>query len=87
MAKLLVLYRKPSDEARFLAYYAGTHIPLAKTLPGLVRVEASRGPVGSPQGESPYFLAATLTRVPAGLHMGMEVFAMVTNTLFVEADA
>lgn len=60
MAKLLVLYRKPSDEARFRDYYAHTHIPLAKAIPGLLSCEVSSGPVGSPQGESPYFLVATL---------------------------
>lgn len=61
MAKLLVLYRKPSDGGRFNDYYAATHIPLASKLPGLLKYEVSSGPVASGQGESSVHLVATLT--------------------------
>lgn len=61
MAKLLVLYRKPHDEARFNVYYTNTHTPLAKGIPGLEKLEVSSGPVGSPQGKSLFHLVATLT--------------------------
>lgn len=32
---LTVTYPAPKDAARFKAYYEGTHVPLAKQLPGL----------------------------------------------------
>jgi uncharacterized protein (TIGR02118 family) len=32
---LTVLYPRPDDAERFKAYYASTHIPLARQLPGL----------------------------------------------------
>jgi uncharacterized protein (TIGR02118 family) len=32
---LTVLYPAPRDPARFKSYYEGTHVPLAKQLPGL----------------------------------------------------
>lgn len=61
MAKLVALYKQPADAAAFDAYYFGTHAPLAKKVPGLLRYEVSNGPVGTPQGESPYHLAAILS--------------------------
>ena len=35
MHKLLVLYTEPKDPAHFRKYYAETHAPLARKLPGL----------------------------------------------------
>jgi uncharacterized protein (TIGR02118 family) len=61
MAKLVVLYKTPADTAAFDAYYASTHIPLAKKIPGMTRYEVSNGPVSTPQGPSPYHLAAVLS--------------------------
>lgn len=61
MAKLLVLYRKPQDAARFRKYYEEVHIPLARKISLLRKFEVSAGPIGSAQGESDYVLAATLT--------------------------
>jgi uncharacterized protein (TIGR02118 family) len=60
MAKILVLYGKPADPAAFDAYYANTHVPIAKKLPGLKRYEVSAGPVAAPDGSTPYHLVATL---------------------------
>ncbi|MSQ71824.1 MAG: EthD family reductase [Betaproteobacteria bacterium] len=60
MAKLIALYKKPADAARFDAYYYSTHVPIAKKIPGLRRYEVSTGPVASPAGESAYHLVATL---------------------------
>jgi len=60
MAKLVVLYNKPSNPAAFDAHYASTHAPLAKKIPGLTRFEISTGPVSTPAGESPYHLVAIL---------------------------
>jgi uncharacterized protein (TIGR02118 family) len=61
MATVLALYKKPANAAAFDSYYYGTHVPLAKTLPGLRRYEVSTGPVGTPAGESPLHLVAVLS--------------------------
>lgn len=60
MAKLIAIYKKPKDAAAFDRYYFGTHIPLAKTIPGLRRYEVSAGPVGMPVESGPIHLVATL---------------------------
>ncbi len=36
MHRLLVAYPRPADPARFMDYYVGTHLPLARQLPGLI---------------------------------------------------
>jgi uncharacterized protein (TIGR02118 family) len=59
-ARLLVLYKTPADAAAFNDYYAATHIPLAKQIPGLGRYEVSSGPVNTPAGASAIHLIATL---------------------------
>lgn len=61
MAQLIALYKTPADAAAFDRYYASTHLPLAKTLPGLRRYEVSTGPVAGGGGASPYHLVAVLT--------------------------
>ena len=61
MAKLVALYKKPSNAAAFDAYYFSTHVPTAKKIPGLRRYEVSAGPVATPRGDSPYHLAAILS--------------------------
>jgi uncharacterized protein (TIGR02118 family) len=61
MAELLVVYKTPTDAAAFDKYYAETHIPIAKKLPGLRGYGISRGPVASPAGPSGVHLIATLT--------------------------
>jgi uncharacterized protein (TIGR02118 family) len=61
MAKLVALYKTPSNTEAFDAHYFSKHVPLAKTLSGLQRYEVSTGPVASPQGGSPYHLAAILS--------------------------
>jgi uncharacterized protein (TIGR02118 family) len=60
MAKLIALYRKPADVAAFDKYYFTTHLKIAKKVPGLRRYEVNAGPIGTPQGESPYHVAAIL---------------------------
>lgn len=60
MARLVVLYKTPKDVAAFDKHYFSTHIPLAKTLPGLRKYEVSHGPVGTPAGPSDFHLIATL---------------------------
>lgn len=61
MAELVVLYKTPTDPAAFDKYYAETHIPLAKKLPGLKKYTVSKGPVATPAGPSQYHLIATLS--------------------------
>ncbi len=36
MHRLLVSYPRPANPAAFLDYYASRHVPLARTLPGLL---------------------------------------------------
>ena len=61
MAKLVVLYKKPEDATAFNDYYFGTHVPIAKQVPGLRRYEVSDGPVAAPQGDPPYHFVAILS--------------------------
>jgi uncharacterized protein (TIGR02118 family) len=37
MARLVVLYKTPKNAEAFDRYYASTHIPIAKKVPGLER--------------------------------------------------
>lgn len=60
MAKVIALYKTPADATAFDAYYRSTHVPLAKTLPGLRGYQVSRGPIGTPAGEAPLHLVAVL---------------------------
>ena len=60
MALVLALYKKPADPAAFDAYYHGTHVPLAKTIPGLRRYEVNASPIATPAGDSGLHLAAVL---------------------------
>jgi uncharacterized protein (TIGR02118 family) len=61
MASVVVLYKTPKDTAAFDKYYAETHIPMVKKIPGLRRYERSRGPVAAAAGASGLHLVATLT--------------------------
>ncbi len=58
MAQLLALYHQPADLAAFDRYYFGTHVPIAKKIPGLKSYVVNNGPVnviaGSP---APYLIA------------------------------
>ncbi len=60
MAKLVVLYRTPTNAAAFDRHYAEVHVPLARRIPGLRRYDVSVGGVSTPTGPSPYHLIATL---------------------------
>lgn len=61
MAKLIALYRHPADPAAFDAYYFNHHVPLAKTIAGLLRYEVNSTPVVTPDGDSPYHLVGILS--------------------------
>ena len=60
MAKVVVLYKKPKDADAFDKYYASTHIPLAKKIPGLKKYDISKGDIATPAGASGLHLVATL---------------------------
>lgn len=53
MVKLVILYKKPSDEAAFEAGYAD-NLALLERLPGVLRRQANVV-LGSPRGASPYY--------------------------------
>jgi uncharacterized protein (TIGR02118 family) len=61
MAKLVALYKTPSNASEFDAHYTSTHAPLAKKMPGLQHYEISTGPIKGGGGDTPYYLAAILT--------------------------
>ena len=52
MAQMVVTYYTPEDPKEFDRYYFETHVPLAKTIPGLRRFELTEGPVLTPAGPS-----------------------------------
>ncbi len=60
MALLLVVYKTPKNTASFDAYYASTHAPLAKKIPGLRSYKISNGPVGLPMEPGGVHLVALL---------------------------
>lgn len=60
MAKLYAVYQQPRDAAAFDAYYFNTHVPLAKTIPGLRSYEVTRGDVMGMAGKHGVYLVATL---------------------------
>ena len=61
MAKIIAMYKTPVDAAAFDKYYFGTHVKIAKAVPGLKGYEITRGAVATPAGPSSYYLVAILT--------------------------
>lgn len=61
MAQVVVTYKTPKDPAAFDKYYAETHIPLARKMPGLRKYQISQGTVASAAGASGIHLTAILT--------------------------
>lgn len=61
MAKLYAIYQQPADPAAFDHYYFGTHVPLARTIPGLRSYEVTRGDVMGMAGKHAAYLVATLS--------------------------
>lgn len=60
-AKVLVQYNRPADPAAFDTYYAETHTPIAKKIPGLRSFLVSTGPIAAPDGSpAPYHQIAEL---------------------------
>jgi uncharacterized protein (TIGR02118 family) len=61
MAEVVVMYKTPKDPAAFDKYYAETHVPLAKKMPGLRKFQVSQGPVATPAGPSAFHMIAILS--------------------------
>lgn len=59
-AYLLAMYNQPTDPTAFEQYYANTHIPLAKQIPGLRSAEINSGDVHAPDGSQPFYRIAVL---------------------------
>jgi uncharacterized protein (TIGR02118 family) len=59
-ARMMVIYKTPTNVAAFDKHYFNIHVPLAKKLPGLRKYEVSRGPIAAPAGASDVHLIATL---------------------------
>ena len=60
MAKLFAVYQQPTDPAAFDNYYFSTHVPLAKTIPGLKSYEITTGDVVGMAGKHGVYLVAIL---------------------------
>lgn len=59
MVKLIALYKKPANTAEFDDRYFNGHVPLANKIPGLRKCDVAKI-VGTPAGESEYYLMAEL---------------------------
>ncbi len=71
MAQLVVLYKTPTDAAAFDAYYAKTHIGLAKKIPGLRKYEISQGAVTGPAPTGVYLFAVLTFDSLAAIQTGL----------------
>ena len=60
MAQMIVIYKTPKHPAAFDRHYFDVHVPLARQLPGLRKLEMNRGPIISLYGASDVHLVATL---------------------------
>jgi len=60
MAQMIVIYKAPKNPAVFDRHYFEVHVPLARQLPGLRKLETNRGPIISLYGASDVHLVATL---------------------------
>jgi uncharacterized protein (TIGR02118 family) len=60
MAQMIVIYKTPKNPAAFDRHYFEVHVPLARRLPGLRKLETNRGPIISLYGASDVHLVATM---------------------------
>ena len=58
MAQMIVIYKTPRNPAAFDRHYLDVHVPLARQLPGLRKLETNRGPIISLYGASEAHLVA-----------------------------
>jgi len=57
VVKLVILYKKPADVNAFETHYRETHLPLARKMPGMRKLEVSHV-TGSPGGEPKFYMMA-----------------------------
>ncbi|WP_231585244.1 EthD family reductase [Sphingobacterium sp. Ag1] len=57
---MIAIYKTPTDREFFDKHYLETHIPLAKTLPGLVRYDVAKGGILSTTGHEDVYCIGTL---------------------------
>jgi len=57
MMKVTVLYGHPDNPGAFEDYYANTHLPIAATMKGVVKLEATKF-VDGPDGKPAYYRMA-----------------------------
>jgi uncharacterized protein (TIGR02118 family) len=86
MAKIVAVYKTPENAEAFNRYYFSTHVPLAKTIPGLRKYEVSSGLVGLPVDPGDVHLVALLEfdsaddiRAALGTPEGQAVAADLAN--------
>lgn len=60
MAKLIAVYKTPKSVEAFDAHYFSTHIPLAKTIPGLRNYDVNSSVVAGMNGPTGVHMIATL---------------------------
>jgi len=60
MARLVAIYKNPTDVDSFGKHYFGTHVPLAKTMPGVRKYEVSHGPLSVLAGPTDVYLIGTV---------------------------
>ncbi|MBE3590108.1 MAG: EthD family reductase [Firmicutes bacterium] len=60
MVKLVVLFKRPENPEEFERLYRDTHLPLARRMPGVRRMELSRFTGVPGGGEPPFYRMAEL---------------------------
>ena len=65
MAKLFAIYQQPKDPAAFDDYYFNKHVPLAKTIPGLISYEVTNGDVMGMAGKHAVYLVLEFASMAA----------------------
>jgi uncharacterized protein (TIGR02118 family) len=70
-AKILVLYKQPSDTAGFDKYYFQIHVPLARKIPHLRRMRFNAGPPVAMAGTAPHLVVELEFDTMANLQAGM----------------
>jgi uncharacterized protein (TIGR02118 family) len=87
VAKLIVMYNQPSDQAGFEEYYHNVHIPLVQKLPHLTGAEVHRVLQALNTSESLFLIAELHFESPETLNLalaspeGMEVQGDVKNLM------
>ena len=60
MARMIAIYKTPKDPEAFDRHYFEVHIPLAKTLPGLIKYDVGKQPILSTTGHTNVYCIGTL---------------------------